>query len=339
MTQPVRILTTEQLNDEQRGRLRAIDPRIEIVSPEGQGADEIDKALRGGIEILYHSRGDFDPGLAPDLRWMQASSAGIDHLHGTPIWHSDVVLTSANGIHAVQIGEYVMMAVLAHFHRLPAMQRLQLAGVWPSGEGRERLMPQELRGATIGIIGYGAIGRETARLAAAFGMRVLATAGRSADHRFDGWTSPGTGDPDGSIPERFFPLGELTTLLEQSDAVVLSLPLTERTEKLIGSRELAAMQRHALLVNIGRGRLVDQSALLEALRQQRIGGVALDVTDPEPLPPDDLLWALAPAIITPHIAGMSRLYADRAVDLFATNLARYLKHEPLLNQVDRGAGY
>jgi phosphoglycerate dehydrogenase-like enzyme len=141
------------------------------------------------------------------------------------------------------------------------------------------------------------------------------------------------------VPERFYTLDDLHALLRECDAVVLALPLSERTRHIIAAPELAAMQPHALVINIGRGGLIDQPALVDALEAGRIGGAALDVTDPEPLPEDSPLWTLDNVILTPHIGGMSPHYTDRAIDLFAHNLDRYLRNEPLLNVVERDRGY
>jgi phosphoglycerate dehydrogenase-like enzyme len=199
--------------------------------------------------------------------------------------------------------------------------------------------PQELAGMTLGIVGYGAIGRQVAHLAQAFGMHVLATKRADRPASFDGWTPAGTGDPDGTIPEQFYPLDELHTMLSACDAIVLALPLTKATQHIIGAEELAVIRPHALLVNIARGALIDQNALITALREHRLGGAALDVTDPEPLPTESPLWKLDNVLITPHISGFSRLYNDRVVELFSENLSRYLRGEALLNTVQRNLGY
>jgi phosphoglycerate dehydrogenase-like enzyme len=250
-----------------------------------------------------------------------------------------VQLTTANGVHAIQIGEYVLTMLLAHFHRLPLAFRLQQQREWGRGAHGDAFQPMELRGATLGIVGYGAIGREAARLASAFGMRILATKRADTDPRYSGWTPPGTGDADGTLPEQFYELNDLSAMLSACDAVVLALPLTNTTRRIIGQQELAAMRPKALLINIGRGPLVDQPALIEALRAGVIGGAALDVTDPEPLPADSPLWELENVIITPHISGSTRHYEDRAIELFAENMRRYLANDTLLNIVDRVHGY
>jgi phosphoglycerate dehydrogenase-like enzyme len=290
-------------------------------------------------EILYTHMAPFDLRLTPRLRWVQVDSAGVDLLHNTSLWKSDIPITSANGVHAVQIAEHVLAMLLAHAHHLPLAYRLQERAQWASGKQLEAFVSPELRGKMLGILGYGAIGREVARLAAAYGMRVLATKRRGQPAAFNGWSPLGTGGPDGSIPECFYDLDELHTLLAKCDAIVLALPVSKQTRHLIGQAELSAMHPHAFLINIGRGALIDQNELIAALQQQRIGGAALDVTDPEPLPADSPLWTMNNVIITPHIAGLRVHYNDRIVDLFSENLRRYLNGEPLLNLVERERGY
>ncbi|MFN8446068.1 MAG: NAD(P)-dependent oxidoreductase [Caldilineaceae bacterium] len=162
-------------------------------------------------------------------------------------------------------------------------------------------------------------------------------AGGSLQYR--GYLPPGLGDPEGTLPDDYFTMEELPALLRQSDYVVLGVPLVDHTRHLIGAEELAQMQPHALLINIGRGGLIDQVALLDALQQKRIGGAVLDVTDPEPLPADHPLWHQENVIITPHMAGHSPNHFDNVVALFAENLRRYQTGEPLLNLVRRELGY
>ncbi len=339
MSDLVHVLCCEQLDAAQVARLEQVSDRLVVdVRPVKTGA-ELEQAFTPETEVLFGIRSDFDPQHAPHLRWIQVPFAGVDSLRGKPVWQSSVQLTSANGVHTIQIGEYVLMTILAHMHRLPQMQRLQWNKQWGSPAERSALMPAELRGATLGIVGYGAIGREVARLGSSFGMRILATQRTPQAQRFNGWSSPGTGDADGSLPEHYYPLSEVHTFLRNCDAVVLCLPLTDATHHVIGAAELAAMRPEALIVNIGRGALIDQAALVEALANKTLGGAALDVTDPEPLPLTSPLWTMPNVIITPHISGMTQHYIDRVLDLFVVNLRRYLDGQPLFNIVERELGY
>jgi phosphoglycerate dehydrogenase-like enzyme len=345
MNELVHVLSVLHLSERHLAQLRSVSPRLVVqqhsISPEEQWvrASDQQKVLSPDTEILYTHIAPFDLRLTPRLRWVQVDSAGVDLLHNTPLWKSDIPITSANGVHAVQIAEHVLAMLLAHAHHLPLAYRLQERAHWASGQQLEAFVSPELRGKTLGIVGYGAIGREVARLAAAYGMCVLATKRRGQPAAFNGWSPVGTGDPDGSIPERFYDLDELHTLLAKCDAIVLALPVSKQTRHLIGKAELSAMRPHAFLINIGRGALIDQNELIAALQEQRLGGAALDVTDPEPLSADSLLWSMDNVIVTPHIAGLSTHYNDRIVDLMSENLRRYLAGESLLNLVQRELGY
>ena len=344
--QPVHVLSVLNLSEQHLARLQAVSPQL-VVSQRSLSRDQTHQAsvqefaavLTPEIEVLYTHLTPFGLDLAPNLRWVQVNSAGVDRLYDTAVWQSKIAITNASGIHAVQIAEYVLGMLLNYAHHFPETTRLQSRIYWPPMTEKLSLATRELRGKTLGILGYGAIGREVARLATAFGMRVLATLRSGRDASFDGWTPVGTGDPIGSIPARFYDLSELHTFLPECDMLVLALPLSAQTHHLIGQAELTLMRRHAFLVNIGRGPLIDHAALVTALQTQRIGGAALDVTEPEPLPADSPLWKLENAIITPHISGMSAYYDARIVELFCENLRRYLAGEALLNLVQRDLGY
>ena len=191
----------------------------------------------------------------------------------------------------------------------------------------------------MGIVGYGAIGRELARQAQAMGMRILAT-NRSGQRRpFHALIEPGTGDPQAAIPEAIYPSGQLLDMLPQCDYVVVLAPLTPETRHLFNAHAFATMKPSAVFLNLARGSLVDEPALIEALKKGQIAGAGLDVFEQEPLSSDSQLWSLDNVIISPHVAGFTFKYDDRASDLFAENLRRYLHNEPLLNEVERERGY
>jgi phosphoglycerate dehydrogenase-like enzyme len=251
--------------------------------------------------------------------------------------HSDVTITTASGIHATPIAEYVMASILAHRWRVPLWTRCQRDAEWPSGRWDLYALP-ELRGGTLGIVGYGSIGREVGRLGRAFGMEVLAVR-RSTGRAEQGYAVVDTGDPQGEAPERFYPPAEFHEMLAECDYVVVALPLTPTTFHYIGEAELRAMKSTAYLVNISRGAVVDEAVLIQALQEGWIAGAGLDVFEQEPLPADSPLWNLENALISPHVAGFTPRYDERAVALFAQNLARYTADEPLLNMVDKTRGY
>jgi phosphoglycerate dehydrogenase-like enzyme len=289
------------------------------------------------VEVLYTVHPVRDLSHAPHLAWVQMHSAGVDYLIGTPLWQSSIPITTLSGVHATTIGEYVLTMMLALAYRVPRLLSYQHQAEWP--HDRWTLFARrELRGQTVGIVGYGSIGREVARLAVSFGMRVLAMK-RSPDPADHGWWLPGTGDPDGRLPERFFRPEQVCEMLAESDFVVLALPMAPATEGFIGQAELRAMKPTACLINIARGPVIDEAALVRALREGWIAGAGLDVFEHEPLPADSPLWQLDNVILSPHVAGFTVNYDRWAVKLFADNLGRYLAGQPLLNLVDRERGY
>jgi phosphoglycerate dehydrogenase-like enzyme len=334
----IRVLCTLRFSAGQLDKLRAISPRLKVEQRTTQRVDEI-RDLLPEVEVLY----TFDclpaPEEAPQLKWIQLHSAGADHVRDTPIWRSNVLLTTTSGIHTTPMAEYVFAMMLAFARRLPRMLYYQGRNEWPRRRW-DLFVPQELRGATVGIIGYGSIGREVGRLAKAFGMHVLAVK-QSAERMTDtGYTERGTGDIEGILPDATYAPEQLGEMLEKCDYVVIAVPLTAETTHLIGAPELKAMKKSAYLINVARGPVVDEKALVEALSKEEIAGAGLDVFEVEPLPPDSPLWGMPNVIISPHVAGYTPHYDDRATDLFAENLRRYLAAEgPLLNLVDRGKGY
>jgi len=191
-----------------------------------------------------------------------------------------------------------------------------------------------LRGSTVGIVGYGSVGREVARLLQPFNVRILATK-RDVMHPHDiGYMPKGIGDPEGHLFTRLYPPQALKSMLKECDFVVITLPLSPETEDLIGKEELAAMKSTAFLINVSRGRVINTPALLSALQEGKIRGAALDVFSEEPLPPTSPFWKLPNVLITPHVAGNSSHYDERANELFCENIQRYLKGVTLLNRID-----
>ncbi len=270
--------------------------------------------------------------LAPHLRWFQFAGAGIDGLRFSGLLEkqSKVLVTTATGVHSQPIGEYVFGSMLMFNWNWPQMVRLQDSHVWAKSAGWYNLGGRELAGQTLGVIGMGRIGRKIAQLGHAFGMRVLGMRRSFAS----GEASLSDNDLDQSYPP-----AQLHELLKQSDYIVLAVPLTAETEHLIGEAELKVMKSSAYLINIARGRVIDQRALIRALREGWIGGAGLDVVEFEPLPSESPLYSLPNVILTPHISGISIYYEQRLAELFAENLRRYRKGEPLQNRFDPERGY
>jgi phosphoglycerate dehydrogenase-like enzyme len=317
-----------------------VSPRLHVAQQTCRNAQEVAEALadRPATKILYA----FDvPGevltLAPKLRWVQLHSAGADHILDHPIMNTDLAITTTSGIHATPIAEYVFASILAYRWQVPLWTHCQREHNWPSNRW-QRFSRPELRSSTLGIVGYGSIGREVGRIGQGFGMRVLALR-RSPGRIEEGYAVDYTGDPEGFVPERFFPPEALHTMLAECDYIVIALPLTRETYHYIGPAELRAMKPSAYLVNIARGAIVDEQALTEALRQGQLAGAGLDVFEQEPLPADSPLWDQENALLSPHVAGFTPRYDERAAMLFAQNLARHIAGEALLNLVNREKGY
>lgn len=257
----------------------------------------------------------------PRLKWIQTMSAGVDRFIGTEIWDSPVMITGVSGIHSTAIGEFVLAFMLMFAKQAPQFIRSQLKNEWG------RFMPTMLKDKTIGIAGLGNIGREVARLSKAFGMKVIATR-RSTRNA-----------SKARYVDKLLPMNQLKELLKESDYVVVSTPLTPDTRGLFGTEEFKAMKPSAYIINIGRGGLIDEDALINALEENQIAGAGLDVTATEPLPPDSLLWDYENVIISPHISGAMEDYVQKATDVFCENLRRYLDGKKLINVVDRKRGY
>jgi len=339
----IHVLSVFNFTEEQLLKLRRVSPYLEIQQQRCRSVEQIAAALadpetRRRTEVLCTFRLPQDLAMAPHLRWVQVPSAGVNHFLDHPVMQNDILLTNASGIHATAIGEYVLAMMLNLTRHLPAVLSLKWGHGWPHDRDFAS-SGGELWAKVVGIVGYGSIGREVARLCQAFGMRVLAAKRDPKDPGDHGYCLPGRGDPDGLIPETLFGPEGLAEMLPQCDYVVVAAPLTHETEGLIGAEELAAMKPSAYLVNIARGGLVDEGPLVEALRRGQIAGGALDVVPEEPLPSTHPLWELPNVLLTPHISGASPIYNDRLSDLFVENLRRYVAGERLLNLVDKERGY
>jgi phosphoglycerate dehydrogenase-like enzyme len=317
--------------DLERIRDAAPGARLVTLSVEGLAdgpLDDVEVLLRGWL-----SAEAFDRLLAraPRLTWVHSASAGVERALTPTARQRGVVITNARGVFSRPIAEYVLMMILAISRRLPQLLELQRERTWQPLEGAE------LRDLTIGIVGLGSIGRAVAALASAFGCRVVAVR-RRADAGSGGRSDDEDGLGDVEPDEVVGPEG-LPELLAQSDFVVLAAPLTPETEGMIDDAALAAMKRGAWLINVARGRLIDERALLRALGEGRIGGAVLDTFTEEPLPPESPFYDLPNAIVTPHTSWSSARVLDRSVGLFCDNLTRFAAGEPLLNVVDPDAGY
>ena len=325
-------------------RIRAAAPgsRLVMISFEGLADGPVDD-----VEVLlcgFLGADAFDRVLArtPRLAWVHSATAGVERVLTPGSRQRDLLITNARGVFSRPIAEYVLMMILAVSRRLPQLLELQRERTWQPLEGAE------LSDVTVGIVGLGSIGRAVATLATAFGCRVIATRRRSeagAAAAPDGEPPQDEARPGGGSTGEVLVLDQvlgpdgLPALLAESDFVVLAAPLTPTTEGLIDGPALEAMKPGAWLINVARGRLIDERALLRALREGHIGGAILDTFRDEPLPPSSPFYDMANVIVTPHTSWSSGRVLDRSVELFCANLRRYAAGQPLVNVVDPAAGY
>jgi phosphoglycerate dehydrogenase-like enzyme len=349
MPDNLNVLLTFALDEELVAQIRAVDPRIEarvlgqtarqlfrgeLKYPselEAQTARQELAEAMSDAEVLFGFWGNMlvemypNPQVlrenAPKLRWVQLTSAGVDRAARSGLVGSEFMITNASGVHATPIGEYVLLLMLMFCKGAKTFVRAQERHEWT------RFMSRELYGKTVGIVGYGHIGEGVAKLAKAFGCRIIATR-RSITER-----------TRTDLVDVLLPAAELPELLAESDFVVLAVPLTDETRHMIGEAELRTMKPSGVLINIARGAVIDTDALVRALKDGTIAGAGLDVFEQEPLPPESELWSLENVIMSPHISGGTEIYNQRAVAIFCENLRRYLAGEPLMNLVDAERGY
>ncbi len=345
------VLIASPLEAELAARIQGADPRAEVrFEPEllpparypadhrGDPAFKRDphgearwRALLDRAEVLFGVPGDSADDLArvvtdlPKLRWFHATSAGageqVRKAELSPEALERVTITTSSGVHAVPLAEFAVLGLLAVAKELPRLIVDQRARAWP--EVRRPL--RELSGQTLFLVGLGEIGREVARLGKALGMRTVGF--RRTEGPPPEWVDEVHG------PQR------LTELAGQADAMVVSLPMTEQTAGLVDRATIERLPASCIFVNVGRGGVVDEPALIEALRDRRIAGAVLDVFATEPLPADSPLWALPNVLVTPHAAALSARENERIVELFCDNLRRYLDGRPLRKVVEPGAYY
>ena len=330
------VLINFPLEAEYAGQIAAVDPRIRVLStvdpprPDSEGNSDRAEgsrldALLAEAEVLFTFSIPVEwlP-KAPALKWVQLASAGSDQTARSGILRArpDLLVTTASGVHEVPISEHIVGMILYFSRGFDRAVRNQLAHKW------ERYPLGETYGKTVCLVGYGPIARRTAALCKALGMRAFAVRASLAEQQ-----------PGVEAIERFYPLRDLDAVLAESDYVVIAAPRTPQSEGMIGAGQFNAMKSGAVLVNISRGALVDEDALVQALREGRLAGAGLDVFAREPLPESSLLWDMPNVLITPHTAGSNPHYNRRATELFCDNLARFLHGEPLRNLVNAERGY
>ena len=331
--QVYKVLIASYLEPEHVERIRQVDSRLQVIfEPDLLGrpsyaADHYAvlertaeqearwRELLGQADILF----DFDyshrpdlPELASQVRWVQASSAGIGQFvkrYGYDTRMPNTTFTTSSGIHARPLAEFCLMAMLMHYKQVLPMLRNQKRHRW------ERFAGADLEGRTLAIVGLGHIGSRVAQMACDLGMIVIGTT---------------AADPQPCV-DRFYPPERLREMLPLADVLVLSVPHTPQTEKMIGREELDLLKPGAYLINIARGAVVDEAALIEALRSGRLSGAALDVFEQEPLPDSSPLWDMENVLVNPHSASTSDRENERLTELFCDNLQRFVNGRPLRN--------
>ena len=340
--EPLHVLITREFSADWVNQLRSRLPEsVRITQQTADRPEEIQAEIWATANVLYSGACYPDPAIAPRLGWVQLDTAGANHLLNTPLWHSQVHLTTLNGVAPPNMGEVAMLMMLAFGHHLPQMFQGQLVKEWPTFQQRwDHYTPREIRGSTVCVVGYGNIGREIGRLSHAFGMRVLAVdrvlSGEAANLTYQ---IPELAGLPGTEPDAFFLPEQLIEAVGQADYVALVVPYTTSTHHMINEQVLRAMRPEGVLINIARGGVVDEEALIRALREKWIAGAALDVFAEEPLPASSPFWEMENVVISPHVAGLTSHYYERIQDLFCQNIQRYIAGQPLLNEVQRVRQY
>ncbi|KAK2745874.1 hypothetical protein FQN57_003487 [Myotisia sp. PD_48] len=327
-------------------------PHYQLLIPNSQFAGSVD--ILAVTTIL--STLQFLPRIedAPRLKLVHSITAGVDHLIDDPIiTQTNIPITTVSGIHGPPISEWVIMNWLVSSRLYDMTSEWQRAKVWTSNKGLIHMMQDHVK-KRVGILGYGSIGRQVARVSVAMGMEVLAytfSPRLTPESKQDkGYIVPGTGDPDGSLPIEWHSGKDKASLhhflAQNLDYLLISVPLTQDTNKFLGAEEFCILskncvdkKRRPFVTNISRGRILDQDALLASLQSGELGGAAVDVTEPEPLPADHPLWTAPNIHISPHMSSLGVEYLARSFDVLGANLTRMERGEPLINEYRREKGY
>ncbi len=337
------ILSTLPLSPAAIRGLRKAAPGHRVVIKPVKTYTDTDAALDGSVRILFTNYAPTTLENAPNLEWVQLASVGINHLANSPLLTNDgVVLTNARGTMSGPLAEFTLGAMLSLARDFPKAHRLQQEGKWIHNNDRLDHFPAiTLRGKTLGLLGYGSVAQEVARLARAFGMKISALAtGTSKKGREKRYVPAALRRYRVPPPDSFHKgLRSLKAILRESDFVVNTLPLTPLTRGLIGLPELRHMRPEAFLINVSRGFIIEENSLRNALKQKIIAGALLDVFDMEPLPSSSPMYNTPGLVVTPHISGVFAGMVDAIVEMFRENLGLYIAGKPLFNVVGRQRGY
>lgn len=320
MSTAPKILILNPVSDRQKAFISQVAPNATVVTADiRQAADEI----RDTEILVAWGQNNIQPfyATATKLRWIHALTAGVESLLFAETQASSVMITNSKGIHGLPMAEHVLGLMLSFTRRLNLFHLQQAQHLWkrPPVDGL-----QEINGKTLAIVGLGSIGHEIAKKAKAMDMQVVAAKREMTQEPF---------------VDRLYRPEQLLEMLSEADFVVVTLPLTEATKDLFGREQFAAMKKSAYFINVSRGGVVQEDQLKSALEKGQIAGAGLDVVVEEPLPPTSPFWDMPNVIITPHMSAVSPAYLDRALQLFANNLALYVGDKPLFNLIDKVRGY
>lgn len=321
---PVLPAVLAQLRAETLHEFVVIDPPAETKRP-------LPEEAIADADVLFCSIPPANHAAMKRWRWVQIASAGYTQLFGLDLPARGVQATNCLGCFDVPIAEWNIAMMINLARDVRRMIRNQEAAIWDRGA----IFQREIRGLTVGLWGYGGLARETARLAKQLGLKVHVQTRHGVGPRGNTYSVAGTGDPEGTLPDRVFTAGQELEFLSGLDFLIVAMPLTGKTEGLIGERELRALPKHAFVLNPARGLIIQEQALLRALREGWIAGAAIDTHYHYPMPPDHPLWKFPNVIFSPHISGssLSPHFRTRLWDIFAQNLRRFDTGQPLLNVI------
>ena len=317
------------ITEDHQKRIGKILPKIHLVNALGSPTAVTDHLK--DADIMYTSTANFDPLQAPKLRLVQTNSVAMNLITDKSIFKTSVPIANVKGAYTPAVAEFAIGLLLGLIRRIQIGVQYQEKKTWPSDSIIETMfIGDELYGKTMGMVGYGSIGRHIARIGNAFGMNILACARSPKTKCCSAYCLPNTGDPEGKLPKAWFDQSQVKDMLSQCDVVMVTLPGVPATHNFIDREELAAIPKHAYLVNVGRGSVICESALIESLQANRLAGVGLDVFAEEPLPQESLLWQFENVVIMPHIASWTNQQTSRANEILLENIHRLLNNLPLV---------
>jgi phosphoglycerate dehydrogenase-like enzyme len=330
----IEVLITVPIPENLLAELRQVSPQINITLLPVNTPADIPSELWQRVEVLYTLNAFPEPEWVPNLRWIQLYVSGADYAMTFPIVQQpNILVTTLSGSNSIMVAEFTVMLLLIMSHNMQGHIYRQQNKTWIPDQWNQPNLRQ-LHGSTVGLVGYGSIGRQIAHFLTTFDVNILAAKKDLKHLRDTGFYFKNSGDPEGDLFNRMYPIKALKSMLRVCDFVVVSLPLTSATKGLIGEDELTAMKKDACLIVVGRGGVVNEQALLKALINKSIAGAALDVFAEEPLARENPLWEAPNLLITPHIAGIGPNYARDGMALFCENMKRYIDGTPLYNRLD-----